>query len=344
MAETPTAGEGPVEDGFLSATDFANSLLEGAEEPEQKQEEEQVDARDGQADEEVQEDVEAQEPEDCEETEQELEASEDDSETQDEAEDEPGEPAIDPPVSWAADAKEKFSQLPRDLQETIAKRESERERTISEAKQDAAKARKEADAAKQEIEQRASQLDQTITHLQTQLQGKWAEALSDAQYWPKLAAENPDDYVRLKAAYDQDVVNWNRALAEQQKAEKERQDTFLQEQEAALLEAHPEYSDPAVRRADAELIVGHVKAKGIPDERIKAFTAAEWDIALEAAKAANATKVVKKQAKKKPPKPASKPSKRVNQSDRRTAAQRKKAERLAQTGSPQAFAEWLLEG
>src|SRR3569833_3175336 len=39
-------------------------------------------------------------------------------------------PAIAPPVSWTAEEKAKFQALPRDVQETLARRESERERFI----------------------------------------------------------------------------------------------------------------------------------------------------------------------------------------------------------------------
>src|SRR5690242_20538514 len=61
--------------------------------------------------------VEGEEPSD--------ELTEDDITDEEEADDLP---PIEAPVSWDADAKEKFAQLPRDVQEYVQKRESERER------------------------------------------------------------------------------------------------------------------------------------------------------------------------------------------------------------------------
>jgi hypothetical protein len=56
-------------------------------------------------------------------------------------------PPIDPPVSWDAEAKAKFAELPRDAQEVIAKRESERERFVQQKSQEATRAKQEAEQA-----------------------------------------------------------------------------------------------------------------------------------------------------------------------------------------------------
>lgn len=49
---------------------------------------------------------------------------------------------IDAPVSWSADAKERFSKLPPDVQQVIAERESEREKAIATKAQEAAQFQK----------------------------------------------------------------------------------------------------------------------------------------------------------------------------------------------------------
>jgi hypothetical protein len=53
-------------------------------------------------------------------------------------------PPIDAPVSWDAEAKETFKNLPREAQEIVAKRESERERFVQQKSQEATRARTEA--------------------------------------------------------------------------------------------------------------------------------------------------------------------------------------------------------
>lgn len=50
-------------------------------------------------------------------------------------------PPIKPPVSWTAEDQEKFNQLPRELQETLARREAEREKFVNSKAQEAAQVR-----------------------------------------------------------------------------------------------------------------------------------------------------------------------------------------------------------
>lgn len=53
---------------------------------------------------------------------------------------------IDPPASWKAEAKERFKALPRETQQDIADRESERERGLTKTQQESADVRKAAEA------------------------------------------------------------------------------------------------------------------------------------------------------------------------------------------------------
>src|SRR5690349_12123700 len=70
----------------------------------------------------------------------EAEEAADETEVEEEADDLP---PIDAPVSWDAEAKAKFADLPRDVQEVVAKRESERERFVQQKSQEATRARAE---------------------------------------------------------------------------------------------------------------------------------------------------------------------------------------------------------
>src|SRR5215472_1855872 len=54
----------------------------------------------------------------------------------------PGGTAIEPPASWNAEEKQSFSQLPPALQQTIARRESQREAALTRSSQEAAESRR----------------------------------------------------------------------------------------------------------------------------------------------------------------------------------------------------------
>jgi hypothetical protein len=77
-----------------------------------------------------------------------LQAEEDDAEpveTEAASEDDDG-PAIPPPVSWTAEEKEEFKSLPKALQETLTRREAEREKFVQSKAQEASRARTEVQA------------------------------------------------------------------------------------------------------------------------------------------------------------------------------------------------------
>lgn len=76
---------------------------------------------------------------------------------------EPESPAIEPPTSWNADAKERFKALPPELQKYVAERESERDRGLSKTQQETAEARKAAEAERQAVQQERQALAQRLT-------------------------------------------------------------------------------------------------------------------------------------------------------------------------------------
>jgi hypothetical protein len=95
-----------------------------------------------------------------------------DTETEDEpgkkdSKESPSEPAIDPPVSWKAEEKERFKTLPRATQKYLAERERERDTFVSRTQQEAAEHRKAVDAERsarlQDRQAHAQQLGTVIT-------------------------------------------------------------------------------------------------------------------------------------------------------------------------------------
>jgi hypothetical protein len=188
------------------------------------------------------------EPEAVEEEAPEAEAdepTEDDIET----EDEPELPAIEPPVSWKADAKDAFAKLPPELQKVVSERETERERFVQLKAQEAATTR-------QRVEQAAYE------HI-AELQRQTAETLE--QYVAQPMPQQPDIrllqtgheehrvlFYQQQAAFEQATAQREQAQrqAEQARAEQARYQQAIEAQEAeafraTLAEQFPEFLDPS---------------------------------------------------------------------------------------------------
>jgi hypothetical protein len=167
----------------------------------------------------------------------------DDAEPQGEADELP---PIAPPVSWTGENKEKFAELPRDVQEYIAQRETDREKFVQTKAQEAARTRT-------AVETEALQAIQ-------QINGTYAEQLKmmvpqiPQRPSHQLQAEDPYAYAEQMDYFEQAVAQHNfvqqqLALVGQRQAQAQQQLVALQNQETQrLLEAEfPEYLDPEQR-------------------------------------------------------------------------------------------------
>jgi hypothetical protein len=121
-----------------------------------------------------------------------------------EAKVEPEVPAIEPPVSWNADAKERFKALPPDLQKYVAERESERDRGLSKTQQETAEAKKAAEAERIAVNQERQALHQrlsaSIGYAETTdpviAEGRKTD-------WPRFIRENPAEGMAKLVEYQQ---------------------------------------------------------------------------------------------------------------------------------------------
>jgi hypothetical protein len=157
--------------------------------------------------------------------------------------------AIEPPTSWSTDEKQAFSQLPPALQQTVARRESQREAALTQRSQEAAEARRAYDGERQAaVAQRAEYL----AGLQKMmvLAAPQAAALNNVD-WVAVQANSPAEYTRLQAmkedlksrlgaieAESQQVQQQFSAYQQQQLAE------VVAKEHQALGEKMPDFSDP----------------------------------------------------------------------------------------------------
>ena len=191
-------------------------------------------AADWLGEEEPAEEAEGQEPEATEEAEDELEIEAEEDEL----------PPIEAPVSWDAEAKAKFAELPRETQEYLAKREGERERFVQQKSQEAAR-------AKQDVERAAlEQLSAYERQVSEQLQ-QLASQIGPQRPNPALLQHDPVAFYNQQAAYENAIAQQQQlqqqaheyALSAQERQTQAEQ-AYHAEQHQKLVEAFPEYLDP----------------------------------------------------------------------------------------------------
>lgn len=177
-------------------------------------------------------------------------------------------PPIEAPVSWDAEAKAKFAELPRELQETVTKREAERERFVQSKSQEAAR-------AKHEVEQAALQQLAEIEKGYAQHYEKVAEQVLPQRPNPALLQHDAQAFYAQQYAYESAVAQ-QREL--QQAAQQYAQQAQMREQQAEqarlaqehqiIVEQFPEYADPTVGPELQRKLSAAAKRIGYPDELI----------------------------------------------------------------------------
>jgi hypothetical protein len=194
-----------------------------------------------------------------------AERAEDEPEVEEEVDDLP---PIDAPVSWDAEAKAKFAELPRELQETVTTREAEREKFVQSKSQEAAQARQ---AAAQQAQAELAQYDAQMAQQYQQL----AAQLAPQPPNPALIRINPEAFYaeeaeyRTKVAQQQQLQQQAQELAyqAQQRAAQIEQQT-LAEQHRIIVDSFPEYADPTTGPELRSKLTAVAKEMGYSDELI----------------------------------------------------------------------------
>lgn len=176
---------------------------------------------------------------------------EDAPEASTEEEVEPVEPAIDAPNSWKAEEKEAWAAIPRAVQETIARRESERDRFVQSKAQEAAQTR-------QTVERQAFEELASIRAEQAEKLQRYAQMLEPQQPDIRLLQSGDEQhralYYQQDAAFRTHSAQRERAQqeAEQAQSEAEAAQAEILRREAAadhavLSEQIPEWTDQSSR-------------------------------------------------------------------------------------------------
>jgi len=158
---------------------------------------------------------------------------------------------IEPPQSMTAEERAEFAKLPPAAQQFLLRRESDQARVIQQRTQEIAEQRKAFESEREAIQAKDRQY---VDGLQSMLfmVAPEAEAFAKVtpEQWQQLSAENPAEYVRLRAARDALSEKVGRVRAEiqrvadeQTQAQQKRMQEHLADQKAKLVEKVPEFAD-----------------------------------------------------------------------------------------------------
>jgi hypothetical protein len=153
-------------------------------------------------------------------------------------------PPIAPPVSWTAEKKEKFAELPRDLQEYVAERETDREKFVQSKAQEAAQTRS-------QVEQAAMAQIVELQRAAAEQLDQYAQQLTVQKPDPRLIASDPELYAHQAAAYEHYTAQREQAQRDAEQArnqvsayEREMESREAQAFRQTLADQLPDYLDP----------------------------------------------------------------------------------------------------
>jgi hypothetical protein len=184
----------------------------------------------------------------------------------------PDQPVIAAPKSWPAEMRQRFAELPPDLQQVIADRETEQTAAFNRQVNEAAERRKAAEAeisaASNERQQYLAQLSTMIDGLAYQTAGEFADIRTTADL-ETLAATDPQRYLRWQARRDaiQTAQGEQARLLERQHAEDtSRLRGYADEQRRLLVGKIPEFGDPKAARTLQAQMNDYLRGHGFTDE------------------------------------------------------------------------------
>jgi hypothetical protein len=274
--------------------------------------------------------------------------SHDEEETDEAAEEAQLEP-VDLPTSWPAELAEEWQNLPAPLQDTIVRREAEREAAVNAKFQEAANVRKANEAviieANTNRQKFAEAADMVLTMIEPQ---RPSMTMLD----PRSSDYNPDAYHLANAQFQQTAEYLGQLkqqrdyiAAQQRQEETQAEQAYIAEVEAkhrpALLKDVPELSDPVNQPQKLNELIAYAVSQGIgahvfqDPEIAQRITSPELHLAW---KAMQYDKMKSAQAKVNPkaPKPAAppvRPGVATPRSAIQATAKKQAFERLERSGS-----------
>ena len=256
----------------------------------------------------------------------------------DEESEDAAQPPIRAPQSWDAEAKAKFEALPRDLQEVVLARETDRDKAVQRSVQDAADARKLAEARAAEAEsvtQIKAVLDQILPAALQTFRYKWSDWTPVRQ--AEMARSDPAGYIARKAEFEAEAAEMGRLSAVNQHTQQAAYRQFVQTEMAKLATLAPALVDSKEGPARRNALGAYLAREGVPTDQIPQLDANTIRLAHKAmlwdeAQAKAATAAAPGRLAPTPAQPAVRPAS-AQSAPSRQRSRDAAVERLSRTGS-----------
>lgn len=201
-----------------------------------------------------------------------------------EPESDPETPVIAAPQSWDAAERATFATLPPAAQEIILKRETERDRAVSKAQQEASQAKRTAEADLAGLAQYKETFDQIATRANEVFADKWSNI-----DWVAFAKADFQAYTIARAEYEADAGELQSVQTAQAEAAKVKQQAeqvefqnYVLAEAAKLPEVAPELADPKAGAARRGQVREFLLSRNIPGAALDRISAEELAIAYDA--------------------------------------------------------------
>ena len=190
---------------------------------------------------------------------------------------EPEVPAIDPPRSWTAEAKEAFTALPHEHQQAIADRERAREVEFRRGQDEVAEQRKAIQAQVEAAAQAKQNYEAATQALLADLQQQRSGEFADIKTWDdvsRLSVEDPFRFTKWQAHQMKvNAVQAEAQLAQQRQSQEQQTQwaSFATKEDALLAQADPEIADPAKRARLQESVVATLTKMGFTQDELAKY-------------------------------------------------------------------------
>ncbi len=265
-------------------------------------------------------------------------------------------PPIEPPRSWKAEEKERFRALPRETQEYLAERESERDRLLNRSQSEAAEKLKGLTAKEQAVEQARQQyeaaLPQLLQTLQTSQNGEFHDVRT-IQDVERLAREDWPRYLQWDVAQKKIAAVQQEMLSAQQRQQQEKTQRFTdfaRKEDDAFIERVPDMADKVKAERLQKQALSLLKDLGFSDSELGQSWNGDKDLSLRDHRIQMLIRdatlyrdalAKSKTAQAKPVPPVQRPGVSTGRSAGKEQELKSLAERLEQTGNPRDAAAFL---
>jgi hypothetical protein len=198
--------------------------------------------------------------------------------------DESEDAALEPPKFWDAEAKKRFADSPRDLQEIVLGKENERNQATAKALQESAERRKAAEAEAARFKSSTDGFDTLLPHALAAFDHRWSHV-----NWASVARQHgAEAALKLQQQMQAERLGLQQLSAAREKAELLSHRRFVQEQENLMPEHAPELADKKDGPARRQELSRFLASLGAAPDQLRKLSALEAGLAYDAMQWRNA--------------------------------------------------------